>query len=202
MNKKGPVERAKAMPAILGGIKKAQQDYEKMSGLWVWQGAEYWITSYVARALWKIYGDKSVVVEGDSNSTLDAAGRKRGRTPKIAKNKRYDIVLYFKHGKPRAVVEIKVQAASKMSIETDIKRVIAAVKKSKLRFGAVGYYWAEDSGSQKSANEKVIGYAKGLEERAKKIADKQGMNTTCKWYRTTKGGKSAWLAGCILVEEK
>ena len=197
---KGPAPRKKVPHAILDGIKKAQRDYDKMAGSWMDEGPEYWITTYVAKALWKLCGDDSVVVEGGSKNTLDGAGRKRGRPPFIVGNKRYDIVLYFTSGeqKVRAVIEIKAQQPKK-AILSDVDRIVAALGSSELRFGAVGYFWSASDGSRKFAREKVKDHARDLEDKAADLAAENNFKVSP--YRYVSGdGCHAWLAGCIMVE--
>ncbi len=199
---KGPAPIKKVPPAILGGIKKAQRDYDKMAGAWMDEGPEYWITTYVAKALWKLCGDDSVVVEGGSKKTLDGAGRKRGRPPFTVGNKRYDIVLYFTSNKQkaRAVIEIKAQPP-KNAVLSDVDRIVAALRYSELRFGAVGYFWSASDDKCKLARVKVTEHAGNLEEKAVDRAAENNFKATP--YRYVSGdGCHAWLAGCIMVERK
>ena len=200
----GKVTRKELQKAIVDGIKKAQDDYWQMSGFWVWQGSEYWITTYVARKLWKVLGDYTVVIEGSSDQTRKEAGnKKRGRTPSGVKNKRYDIVAYFKNEKPRAVIEIKSQQSA-TTVVGDVRRVVDALNTAKLRFGAIGYYYSKRddiSGTGKKALHKVKDYAEDLLDKTKEITDKEKFSVDSKIY-TSVHEESAWLAGCIIIERK
>lgn len=201
---RGPVSRGALGKAIIDGIKQAQNDYSRMSGgSWVWEGAEYWITTHVARRLWKIVGDSAVIIEGSSDATLEEAGRRRGRKPNVTKKKRYDIVVYFKTtDTPRAVVEIKrVTQTSRKSPLKDVKRIVAALKSAKLRFGAVGYYFSASGGSGKDAKEKISDYVEMLESEAQALASKRGFSVES-MQRTAGDKQDAWVAGCLLIERK
>ena len=195
------VTRERLLDAIIQGIKKAQQDYDKMSDTWVWQGSEYWITTYVARALWKVSGDGTVVVEGRSGAVHEEAGkRKKGRPLLLAQNKRYDIVIYYKNESPRAVIEIKNQQGNARVID-DVKRVIAALKTAQLNFGAVGYYIAKGDDEKQSALKKVREFAKNIEDKATELAGAYQFSAYSKEYSSVEDD-SAWLAGCIVIERK
>ena len=205
---RGPVSRGALAKAIVDGIKKAQDDYEDMSGgLWVWEGAEYWITTYVARQLWKLIGPRSVIIEGASDQTLREARRRRGRKAGATKGKRYDIVVYFpSRDTPRAVVEIKL-SGNKDAFLKDVTRVVAALKASRLRFGAVGYYFSYRSDS-KDVKQKLREFADERCAVASDIAGKDGFRVVPKVYTSPvytwddEEEEHAWLAGCLVIERK
>ncbi len=187
--------------AILKGIRKAHRDYYRMSGgYWMSDGPESWVQIYVARALWKIFGDGTVACEAGSTATVEDAGRRRKRLSSLVKGKRYDIVLYFKKGTPRAVIEIKRQK-SKESVLRDVKKVVAALKAANLRFGAVAYLRSRPGGKQKTASEKLSDYVNDIELRADKVT---GRKYTTKNSRAYISGDTddAWIADCILIERR
>ncbi|MGI9228884.1 MAG: hypothetical protein ACR2P9_03395 [Gammaproteobacteria bacterium] len=195
------VTRKSLLDAIISGIKKAQNDYYDMSEYWVGDGPEYWITTYVARALWKISGDGTVLAEGASDTTRkEVGGRNKGRLPRLVKNKRYDIVVYWQNGKPRAVIEIKNQVHTNL-VMGDVKRVIAALKAAQLRFGAIGYYYSAEDSKEEIALHKVRGYAKSLGEEARELAAEDKFKVDWDTFASTEDDH-AWLAGCIVIERK
>ncbi|MDA8010033.1 MAG: hypothetical protein MPK62_06190 [Alphaproteobacteria bacterium] len=193
--------REDVVNAILSGIQKAHKDYYRMSGgLWMWHGPEYWVTTYVAKALWKICGDGTVVAEEGSSKMMKGAGRKQGRPSQIVRGKRFDIALYFANGEPRAPIEIKNQGSSE-GVLKDVKRMLAALRESRLLFGAVAYCYSKEGGKQKNAQEKVKDYGKNLSEKAKSLAAKDGCSAESK-ICVSGDAADAWLAGCILLERK
>ena len=142
--------RNQIVDAVLEGIQEAQKDYSRMAGEWVWEGSEYWITVYVARKLWELEGDERVTVEGSSNQAMESAGRSRGRPRPRIKNKRFDIVLWTAGGIAKTPIEIKNQREPGAIIE-DVKRVIAALKGSNMRFGIAGYFYSRARGKRETA---------------------------------------------------
>ena len=205
---KGPVPRRKVFEAILGGIKKSQKDHIKMSGGWVWEGPEYLITTHVAHALRELCGDGTVFLERGSNATL-APIRRRGQPPFSTKGKRYDIALYFRNGNPRSVIEIK-NHAQKRAVMKDIDRVIAALKASKLRWGAVGFFYSaasDEKTERKTAEQKCRDHAdricsasKARGRAAKKPTHR--FRVEMKTFVSCDSTGDAWLAGCVIIERE
>lgn len=212
-SKKGPVPRSEVMAAVIDGIKKAQHDYKKMSGVWALEedsGAEYWTTCSVAKSLWDICDDGCVEVEGRSNSTLS---RKRGRAPDATKDKRYDIVLYFKEGHARAIIEIKIIkpaklksiAAQKNAVLGDVEKIIAALNASSLRFGVVGYCRSDNSGSSKTAKAEFAKFRESLRADIKSQVRGRGIKLVFGEPHTeTEDGEHnpSWSADCFLIGKR
>lgn len=198
----GLVKREETAKTIIKGIKSAQREYEKMSEYWLEEGAEYLITVSVARALWKKFGDGTVMVEGSSDEMRKDAGAKKGRPPKSVKGKRYDIVLYFKNGDPRAVIEIKGREDSRAGLLKDVKRIMDALKASKVRFGAVGFYYSAEDGDQKSAKDKIKYYVGNLDKEVQKMSNYGEKKWEVNLIKSTTcdAEECAWLAGCITIE--
>ena len=187
--------------AVIAGIKKAQAEYEKITaGVW-WQGPEYWVTIHVAKKLQSINNEGPIVLELGSNDVREEAGRKnKGRLPNLVKGKRYDIVVYFKNEKPRAVVEIK-SWQDQQRILDDVEKVIAALRTAKLRFGAVGYFYKKEGGANKSAKEKIEDYIKELNRLTGIAATDHNYKIGSNEYIRTVD-YSAWVAGCITIERR
>ncbi|MDA7990165.1 MAG: hypothetical protein MPK30_03540 [Gammaproteobacteria bacterium] len=194
------VSREDVVKVILSGIQKAHEDYCRMSGgLWMWNGPEYWITTYVAKELWKLYGDGFVVAEANSDEMRDVE-EDPGRTP--VQNMRFDIALYFPKEIPHAVIEIKNQQQKK-NLRGDVERVLTALNEHNLCFGALAYYHSAKNGSRKSAAKIISDYASGLSKESESLAlaaDRKcsAESKTCIFVE----GNGAWLAGCILLEHK
>ena len=194
--------RSDLVQRVLEGIKSGQAKYEEMSGgCWVWEGAEYWLTVHVALSLWDLVGDGQVTVENQSNETMAAAGRRRGRPRIVVDNKRFDIVLWHKNGTSRAPVEIKSQQIDKNLIIKDVKRVIGAVKQSKMKFGIVGYYFSRTSTKGKTAIERIDSYVEDIEKMCMEIEENRIRVSS---HRSESYGDEeyAWIAGCLLIEER
>ena len=64
-----PKRASNMADAIVSGIRKAHEAYDKISGVsrWVWDGAEYFVTTYVATSLkgmgWNYYVTLESIIE-------------------------------------------------------------------------------------------------------------------------------------------
>ena len=188
--------------SLLKGIERAQKSYSKLSGGWVWEAAEYWITTHIALNLGKLLGEGCVTVESNSEEAFESAGKQRGRPYEIVKNKRFDIVLWWRNGSARAPIEIKSQT-TKAAISKDMNRVIAALKQANMEFGMVGYFYSRargSSGKGRNAIELVEGYL----ERISDMCGKVGEEIKISGYQSEVFGdeNDAWVAGCLLIEKK
>ena len=206
----GSTAREDVVNAILSGIQKAHEDYCSMSGgRWMWRGPEYWVTTYVAKSLWKICGDDTVVAEENSSEMMkekeDGAGKEQDDTSHPVLNKRFDIVLYFANGERPVPIEIKNQGSRK-GVLKDVKTTLEALRDPRLLFGVVAYCYSKKGdkkkgSKQKSALEKVEDYKSNLEKEAKLLADDYNCSAKPK-IRVSGDAADAWLAGCILLECK
>ena len=205
---KGQVAQETIENKILDALEKSQVDYEKMSGGNMCN-AEYWITTYVARALWKLCGDGTVYLEGNIPDTLECAGRRQGRSNASLENSqsRYDIVLYKKNEDPRAIIEIKNSLYSGKiktgAIMKDVVRVCDSLNTAKFNFGVVGYAVSREGGKIKEGKTKLKDHAESIEDEAKSIAKEKGLKA--EFRRKIKKGNDdeeepAWLVGCIVIE--
>ena len=139
----GPVPMEAVINKTLSGIAKAQRDYNAWSGLWLWEAPEYMLTTYIAKELWTIPGSKYLTLEPKVRRTLkNAGGVGRGRTPKFARlDGRFDIVLWWKNGTPRAVIEVKKEIGYPYKIKKDIERISTMLRtRNSLRYGLIAFY--------------------------------------------------------------
>ena len=186
------------------GLEWGQDQYEQISGgCWAYEGAEYWLTVHVARRLWELVGDGLVTVEGKTNEAMAAAGRRSGRPPLIVDKKRFDIVIWNKNGAARAPIEIK----SKHSLQGqmgdiihDTRRIIAALKRSEMKFGIVGYYYSADNGKNKAATERIKSYVKSLKNKCMEY-EESSIRISSQLGEIHGDEEYAWIAGCLLIEE-
>jgi len=201
--------RRDLVKCVRQGIEYGQERYEQISdGCWVYEGAEYWLTVHVALGLCELVGDGLVTVEGQTNETMATAGRRRGRTPLIIDGKRFDIVLWYKNGAARAPIEIKMKHSlqgQRKDIINDAKRVIAALKRSEINFGIVGYYYSADKAEIKAATKRVKSFVKGLTTECKKYeeqTEERSIRISSHLGKIHGDKEYAWIAGCLLIEEK
>lgn len=194
--------------AVISGIEQAQDDYEKMSGgEWLWNAAEYVITTYIAREIHTIPGSKSITVEHSGLSAVtDAGAINPGPKPRKARlNGRFDLLLWWANNTPRAVIEVKNQLSGPSSWYSDIERIttVLNIKKddSSFNFGLFAYYYSTLPGKTLSAEQKIINKLQATEDYIKK-------NTSDKFQITQKfsnvihdrGEHGAWAAACIIIK--
>ena len=221
--------REKLRDAVLAGIKKAQKAYLDIYGDWVEEASEYWITTYVAKEVAARLKTRWVGVEISSNLVRKLAPKpKPGNVSELAKDKKHDIVVFFQNRnkqKPFAVIEMKSvsQGARKAPLD-DVRKVIAILKATSMRFGVVGYYFCarKDRRGQRSAADKAWEYARNLKEgkrnkRGKKewkgaeeIAARDGLTINLSKelgpssekdsVHVWDDGEHAWIAGCLVIE--
>ena len=171
------IPRDAVAKSVITGIERAQNDYEDLSGGdWVWTAAEYWITTYVAKEVGGIPGSKLVTVESSAKQAVkDAGGSRRGRPPSAARlGGRFDILLWYANGFPRAVIEIKSQSPISQVLK-DANRIQSLLKSrsdsSTLSFGVIGYYFSAKPSRSRSGQDKVHSQVESLVQEVRTTSD-------------------------------
>nr|WP_024307799.1 hypothetical protein [Pseudomonas sp. P818] len=192
--------------AIIGGIEKAQKDYERMSGgEWLWAAAEYVLTTYIARELDALPGAKFVTVESHGQSAItDAGATVPGPKPRKARLRgRFDVLLWWANSTPRAVIEVKNQPRGQSGWFHDIERITSVLgigrDSTSMQFGAFAYYYSAVDGSQYSAEEKVL---RKLERVKHLVSEKTAGKFRLRQFSSDiyQDGDSAWTAACLLLQ--
>ncbi|UKA31044.1 hypothetical protein [Photobacterium damselae] len=176
-------------------------------GDWVCWAPEYFITSCLAQSLNQIQGGKYVTIENrayDAFISANAVGKGRLHGD-IRSNGRFDLLLWKAKGDPTAVIEVKNRVCKKMQYEADLKRIIAVLKRkrqdSTMEFGALAFYSATDDSPERTALEKLEQRSSTIEKNAKEIVGSDFCATLHR-SKIKVEDKSAWFAGCILIEKK
>lgn len=211
LNLEEPMTRAisveQCTKAIVLGVQDAQRNYERWSGDWLWQGPEYLISSHVASRLAILPGACYVTLESGVRNTLKEAGAAhRGHPIKaLRSNGRFDVVLWWASGVPRAAIEVKNGVWAFAQIEHDVDRIAAAVSKklnteSKLQFGAVAFYASTRDNKRSDASKQLKSLNDTLLRKTK-----QAVGNTSKTIsvcsvpsRIYKDKDSAWTAMCYV----
>lgn len=159
----------------LAGISKAQKEYEDWTGgYWLWEAPEYMVTTYIARQISTI-SDKSfyLTLENNVRDGIRDAGGASGRPRKALRfNGKFDILLWWANGTPRAIIEVKNQVTGFSKIKDDVSRISAALKRQNtIRCGFIAYYTSLADGEYKLAKnrveERVCNVASAVKEFAK-----------------------------------
>lgn len=127
---KGPAKGNELITKLIKGAERACEDYIALSGNpFPSHAPESFIQAGTARELLKV--EKTWVVLEDSVADVYKAANAKKKGPaksKVAKGY-YDLVLYWKNGKPRAAIELKspVNVLSKQQYERDFHRLIQSM---------------------------------------------------------------------------
>ncbi|WP_432463446.1 hypothetical protein [Agarivorans sp. QJM3NY_33] len=205
---KGRISRLTIVDVCLEGVVLAQNEYCDMSGGdWVCWAPEYFITTTVARCLHQAKGNKYVTIENGAYDALDYAGAVgKGRIHRdIRSGGRFDLLLWWAKGAPRAVIEVKNRVFNKTQYESDLKRITGVLKRKKLQssmeFGAFTFYSAADDSSTKRSHEILEQRIETIQNNAQVIVGDE-FKATLYISDIVIEDASAWFAGCILVEHK
>lgn len=192
---------------MISGIEKTQMDYAKMSGgEWVWNAAEYVLTTYISKEIYSLEGSKFVTIK---HSGLDAVGDASaiGPGPKPLKARlrsRFDLVLWWANSKPRAVIEVKNRPSGPRGWIKDIDPIAAVLnmqkKNSSFNFGAFAYYYSAQDGRQLSTEEKIARKLERMNEFiASQLADKFHIEQVESDIHN-EGEYDDWVAACIIIK--
>ncbi len=172
------ISKKNVIESVLKGIEQASDDFCKISG-WesLWYAPEYFLTCSIAREL-ASHEKGELTIEDCVRGTMEVAGSNGPGRPRngLRKNGRFDLVLWWKGGTPRAVIEVKhpLYARSTVFI-ADIIRIRDALVASQRNGGSIKFgglaFWTGANRSEKNKDiEKRINNIKvALEESAAKL---------------------------------
>lgn len=156
----------------LEAITTAHNEYLKWTnGEWLWNAPEYFLTVKIAESIANLEKTKFVTLEDNVDYVLGYANAKgSGKIhPDIRKDGRFDIVLWWAGGTPRAVIEVKNGVLIFKKIEDDVKRIKEVLKRksenSKFQFGIIAFYISQQY--KKSAKEQLQKQINNIFERVK-----------------------------------
>lgn len=132
---------------VLHGIAQAQKDYSQWSdNEWLWNAPEYMLSTYVAQKIWGLDGAKYITLENNVKSAVEDAGiMPTGKLhPDLRASGRFDIMLWWGDGSPRAPIEIKNQVDNFKVIRNDLLRIKKVLElrsgTSSFQFGVIAFY--------------------------------------------------------------
>ena len=126
----GPISIDDIVGRVLDGTRKAQRDYQVWAdGAWLSDAPEYLMTTCIAqkvaaipRAAW------SITLETNVRQAMRDAGT-RGRLRRdLRPQGRFDILLWWGNGEPRAVIEVKHRVWGFGAVRDDLSRLCGAVR--------------------------------------------------------------------------
>jgi len=194
--------------ATLNGIKKSQKKYESWTGGdWLWNAPEYMITTNVAEEISKINGPKYLTLENSAKRALDDAGAGgRGKIhSKVRINGRFDILLWWGGGDPRALIEIKNQISNIGSeSKKDLERIQSVLSRksenSTFQFGIFAFYTSTHDARGVTSKEKLDARLLKILKEARQLLHKSDLTVTLKNTEIVTDGDSAWVAGALIIK--
>ncbi|MGD9623986.1 MAG: hypothetical protein AB7U51_04945 [Arcobacter sp.] len=167
--------------AIQSGIIDSHETYLKWSyDEWLWNAPEYLMTVKIAQKIDEIDKNKFITLEDNVEKILDIANAKgRGKLPtKIRSNGRFDIVVWWANGHPRAIIEVKNSVYKFANIEEDIIRICKTLNRksadSKIQYGFIAFYIC--NAYKNNAKEKLFNKINKIYEQAKKLILEENLN--------------------------
>ena len=187
----------------LAGISKAQKEYEDWTGgYWLWEAPEYMVTTYIARQISTI-SDKTfyLTLENNVRDGIRDAGGASGRPRKDLRfNGKFDILLWWANGTPRAIIEVKNQVTSFSKIKDDVSRISAALKRQNtIRCGFIAYYTSLTDGARKPAKNRVETRVDGVESAVKKFANDNDLKFKRYPGKVVKDEDRAWTIEVLKI---
>ena len=144
------ITKKELIDTTLLAIIDSHKTYLEWSGNeWLWNAPEYLLTVKIAEKLANIDKNKFITLEDNVEKTLDNAGAKgQGKiSSKIRVNGRYEIVLWWAKGDPRAIIEVKHRVYKFANIEEDIIRICETLKRkssdSSIKYGLIAFYMSK-----------------------------------------------------------
>lgn len=201
----GNIAIEEVVKAALIGIGQAQTQYSKWSGGdWLWRGHEYVSTVFLAKELGDLQGAKYVTVENSaSGAIVDAGARGRGKLHhKIRGDGRFDLLLWWGDGTPRAPIEVKLQVTGISKITADLHRIEKALirkqNESSLQFGMLVFYSSSQNGSRLTAIQKLESRLSSIKGAAKELIKDCSIELINNQIQID--GDSAWVAAAIVLK--
>jgi hypothetical protein len=203
----GPMSTEAVIASSLKGIVAAQKAYESWSDEWLWNAPEYFSTVFVAKEIARNGASKYITLENSAKSAIkDAGARGRGRLHSaIRANGRFDILLWWSNGKPRAPIEVKCQVTKADKIISDIRRIAKVIHRNKdessIAFGAVIFYISFRDDATFTAKERIT---KSLKNILDEVRDEVGFSCqiTLQKSRIYVEGDSAWAGAAVVLRPR
>lgn len=184
----------------LAGIGDAQAEYEEWSNFRLWIAPEYLVTTSIARALRKLDGVGYVTMEKSVKEAIkEARGNWQGRRSEgLPEKGRFDLVVWNQSIDPRVIIEVKAAVEGYSTIAGDVKKVCAAMRRTKNVKGLVAYYVSLGDGKRKDGASRVAGRADAI---AAKVRANLPANRSLKYHKGDvqhEAGR-AWIAAMLQI---
>lgn len=195
---------------ILGGEAAFKRFYRLSGGYWLDHAPEYFLTSHAAAAISNSSNTTAWMEASVEETRTLAAAVGRGRPHgQDRPNGRYDIVLYWENGSPRAVVEVKspIWFPDTTKLSPDfllLSKTMAANRECPLEFCALLYYASVDDPKRTfdNASQRLRKLVLDVHEQAKNMAIKYKLSAVSRGGRIHRSSQDpgAWtISASIFV---
>lgn len=197
--------------ALIRGGEAAFEHFRRLSGgYWLDHAPEYFLTSYAAAAIGDTQKSRAGIEVSVAETRVLALAVLRGRPHgEDRRTGRYDIVLYWANGNPRAGVEVKspFSWADTARLRPDFVRLcktLAARKDTTFQFCVFLYYASVDDPIRNypNASQRLRAVIKSIGDYAKTVAEEHELGSVAFPVHTHRGGEDpgAWaIAACAFV---
>lgn len=195
---------------IQGGEAAFTKFYNLSGGYWLDHAPEYFLTSHAATSISNLSATTAWMEASVEETRTMAAAVGRGRPHgQDRPNGRYDIVLYWDNGSPRAVVEVKspLWFADTSKLSPDLLRLsktLAANRECSLEFCAFLYYASVDDPKRTfdNASQRLRKLVLDVHEQANNMAIKYNLSAVSRGGRIHRSSQDpgAWtIAASVFV---
>ena len=189
---------------ILKGIARAQREYERWSGCWVWEAPEYLLTTCVATEISSYRQvSYSVTLENSVRAAIDDAGGMGQGRPRndLRPDGKFDILLWWANDTPRTVIEVKRHVRRFRDIRSDVARICSVLDQADtIRNGLVAYY-SSIAGEPEKLKRIMSDRMAAIESETRNYVERRGKNLDHYCRKTTVVQDSAWTAGVLNISE-
>ena len=204
---------APLMDEVVTGIHialaRAQRDYESWTdGDWLRHAPEYLLTAYIAREIAGRRKERTFHIALESNvgvSIDDAGGVGRGKvSDRLRLNGRFDILLSWASGNPRAIIEVKNQVVRFADIEEDVVRIVSVLQRERTSFrcGLISFYTSWRDSHIESARARVLRRVQEIESDVNNYVNQQEMKLRRYRGRVRVVDDSAWTTEVIKISRQ
>lgn len=195
--------------SIHRGIARAQRDYEAWTGgKWLWNAPEYMLTTYIAKEVSLASKRHTYYIALERNvrmSVDDAGGVGRGRvSDRLRLNGKFDVLISWASGAPRAIVEVKKHVATFAALEADLDRIISVLRRESISFrcGLLAFYTSCVDSNSEPARERLVRRVTEVESAAVDHLHRHDMKLKSYRGRVRVSNESAWMSEVLKVSRK
>ena len=191
------------------GIARAQRDYEAWTGGdWLWHGPEYMLTTYIAKDVSRAMKLQTFYIVPERNvrvSVDEAGGVGRGKvSDRLRLNGKFDLLMLWANGSPRAIIEVKNQIVSFAALEADAARIVSVLQRERTTFrcGLIAFYTSWVDSNIEPAKVRLVNRVAEVESAANGYLRAQNMKLQCHRGRVRVVGDSAWMSHVLEISRR